>query len=99
MIHKKIHLTLLILLLSLGTVLAQDASEIIRQAEDKLRGSSSFSELKMTVVRPDWSREVSMKSWAVGRDYSLILITGPARDKGVAFLKREREIWNWPTDH
>lgn len=95
MIHKKIHLTLLILLLSLGTVLAQDASEIIRQAEDKLRGSSSFSELKMTVVRPDWSREVSMKSWAVGRDYSLILITGPARDKGVAFLKREREIWNW----
>lgn len=95
MTNRKIHLTLLMLFLSLGTLLAQDASEIIRRAEDKLRGASSFSEMKMTVVRPDWSREVTMKSWAVGRDLSLILITGPARDKGVAFLKRNREIWNW----
>ncbi|MEL6659207.1 MAG: outer membrane lipoprotein-sorting protein [Bacteroidota bacterium] len=85
----------LILLLTCGIILAQDAKEIIQRAEDKLRGASSYSEMKMTVVRPDWSREVTMKSWAVGRDLSLILITGPARDKGVAFLKREREIWNW----
>lgn len=95
MINKKIHLALFALFISLGGLLAQDASQIIRRAEDKLRGASSFSEMKMTVVRPDWSREVTMKSWAVGRDYSLILITGPARDKGVAFLKRNREIWNW----
>ena len=74
---------------------AQDATEIIRQAEDKLRGSSSYSEMKMTIVRPDWSREVRMKSWNVGSALSLTLITGPARDKGTAFLKREREIWNW----
>ena len=59
----------LTLLLSCGILLAQDAKEIIERAEDKLRGASSFSELKMTVVRPDWSREVTMKSWAVGRDY------------------------------
>ncbi|MEL6970340.1 MAG: outer membrane lipoprotein-sorting protein [Bacteroidota bacterium] len=85
----------LTLLLTCGIILAQDAKEIIQRAEDKLRGASSYSEMKMTVVRPDWSREVTMKSWAVGRDLSLILITGPARDKGVAFLKREREIWNW----
>ena len=36
-----------------------------------------------------------MKGWALGRDYSLILITGPARDKGTAFLKRNNEMWNW----
>ena len=29
------------------------------------------------------------------RDFSLILITGPARDKGTAFLKRDKEMWNW----
>ncbi|MEO0874716.1 MAG: outer membrane lipoprotein-sorting protein [Bacteroidota bacterium] len=91
---KKLSL-FLTLLLTCGIILAQDAKEIIQRAEDKLRGASSYSEMKMTVVRPDWSREVTMKSWAVGRDLSLILITGPARDKGVAFLKREREIWNW----
>ena len=51
--------------------------------------------LKMTVIRPTWKREVVMKAWALGLDYSLILITSPARDKGSAFLKRDKEIWNW----
>jgi len=36
-----------------------------------------------------------MKGWSLGREYSLILITGPARDKGQAFLKRRNEMWNW----
>jgi outer membrane lipoprotein-sorting protein len=80
---------------AIGLLTAQDATEIIRQAENKLRGASSYSEMKMTIVRPEWSREVSMKSWNVGTELSLTLITGPARDKGMAFLKREREIWNW----
>ncbi|MDZ7807824.1 MAG: outer membrane lipoprotein-sorting protein [Gracilimonas sp.] len=51
--------------------------------------------ITMTIVRPDWSREVSMKSWSRGTEYSLILITYPARDRGTAFLKRGNEIWNW----
>ncbi|KKM24199.1 hypothetical protein LCGC14_1607460, partial [marine sediment metagenome] len=34
-------------------------------------------------------------SWTKGDDYALILITAPARDKGIAFLKREKEMWNW----
>jgi outer membrane lipoprotein-sorting protein len=92
---KNIIAFIVISITTLGFVTAQDATEIIRKAENKLRGSSSFSEMKMTVVRPDWSREVSMKSWSLGTELSLILITGPARDKGMAFLKREREIWNW----
>ncbi len=60
-----------------------------------MQGNSSRSEMVMKIVRPDWSREVTMKGWALGREYSLILITAPARDKGTAFLKREKEIWNW----
>lgn len=91
----KILSALALLLFMNSTIMAQDAAEIIRTAENKLRGASSYSELKMTVVRPDWSREVRLKSWSVGTEKSLILITGPARDKGVAFLKRDQEIWNW----
>ena len=60
-----------------------------------MRGNSNFSELKMTIIRPDWSREMTMKSWAQGENYALIQITGPARDKGTTFLKRENELWNW----
>ncbi|MBU0509153.1 outer membrane lipoprotein-sorting protein [bacterium] len=60
-----------------------------------MRGTTAYSEMTMTVVRPDWSREVTMKSWSKGYDYSLILITAPARDQGSTFLKRKNEVWNW----
>ncbi len=71
------------------------ALEIVRKADEKVRGKTSMAEMKMTIVRPTWSREVTMKSWGKGEQMALILITGPARDKGMAFLKRDNEIWNW----
>ncbi len=74
---------------------AQDATEIVKKVDQKMRGNSSTSDMTMKIVRPDWSREVSMKGWSLGTDYSLILVTAPARDKGTAFLKRDHEIWNW----
>jgi outer membrane lipoprotein-sorting protein len=75
---------------------AQDAKEIIRESEKRFRGITSLeAEVTMTIVRPKWTREMSMKSWSKGSDYALILITGPERDKGTANLKRGREVWNW----
>lgn len=74
---------------------AQDASEIIKKVDQKMRGNSSSTNMTMKIVRPDWSREISMKGWSLGTDFSLILITAPARDQGTGFLKRDRELWNW----
>lgn len=74
---------------------AQKATDIIQKSEDKLRGLSSYAELSMKIIRPDWTREIKMKSWSKGTKYSLILMTYPARDKGAAFLKRGNEMWNW----
>lgn len=74
---------------------AQNAYEIVKKAEDKARGEQAYGEMKMTIVRPTWSREITMKTWTKGEDYSLVVITSPARDKGTAFLKRKKEIWNW----
>lgn len=77
------------------TVEAQDATEIIEMADKKMQGNSSTADMIMKIVRPDWSREIRMKAWSLGKEHSIILITSPARDKGAAFLKREKEIWNW----
>lgn len=74
---------------------AQNATDIIRQMDEKMRGESLEAEISMTIVRPGWERTISMKSWSRGTEYSLILITAPARDEGTAFLKRGNEIWNW----
>jgi outer membrane lipoprotein-sorting protein len=74
---------------------AQDVSEIIRKADEKFRGESSRGQTTMIIERPSWSREISMKSWSLGNEYSMIYITAPAKEKGQVFLKRENEMWNW----
>ena len=94
---KQITFSFLWLILSCFQLNAQDIApqEIIKKSEEKLRGKYSQGEIKMTIVRPDWTRDIQMKSWSTGDDYSLILVTAPARDKGTAFLKRDKEMWNW----
>ena len=74
---------------------AQDAYQIIKQADEHLRGASQKAEMSIEVQRPKWSRTMEIKAWSLGNDYSFILINAPARDKGTVFLKREKEIWNW----
>ena len=71
------------------------AKEIISKADKKRRGETNFSQMRISIVRPNWSRHMDVKAWSLGTDYSLILITNPARDKGTTFLKRDKEIWNW----
>ena len=71
------------------------AKEIVKKADDKSRGLTSQGEMTMTIIRPTWTRSITMKSWAKGSAYSLILITSPAKDKGQVFLKIKTDMWNW----
>jgi outer membrane lipoprotein-sorting protein len=82
------------LLISL-TASSQDAREIVKKADEKMRGNSSVVELTITTVRSTWSRSMDIKAWMKGADYSMILVQSPARDKGIVFLKRKKEVWNW----
>ena len=85
-----------LILASALAVQAQDAREIIKKADEKMQGEeTSQSTMTMTIVRPTWQREVTFKSWTKGRDYSLALVTAPAKEAGQTFLKRETEMWNW----
>ena len=72
-----------------------DIKEIVRKSDEKFRGTSSTGSFSMTIQRPTWSRTISMKSWALGTEYSLIYVTAPAKEKGQVFLKRGNEMWNW----
>jgi outer membrane lipoprotein-sorting protein len=94
---KILKLCLLALMCSFTAINAQnpDATEIIRKVDENSRGKSLYSEIRMTIVRPTWSREIGIKSWSKGNNYSLAVITSPAKEKGQAFLKREKDLWNW----
>ncbi|HGS4541123.1 outer membrane lipoprotein-sorting protein [Vibrio parahaemolyticus] len=74
---------------------AESAFDIVQKSDQAMRGKSSYSEASMEIVRPDWTRSMTMKSWTKGTELSLVLVTAPAKDKGSASLKRHREMWNW----
>ena len=92
---KRLFIALLLILPTGNFSWAQDLMEIVREADEKLRGSSSKGIYKMTIQRPGWSRSITMKSWTLGTEYSLIYISSPAKEKGQVFLKRQNEMWNW----
>lgn len=90
-----IFLSILILVFLNTQLYGQNAADIIEGMEERMRGDSNYAEMTMTIERPRFTRDVSMRSWAIGNDFSLIVITAPARDQGTAFLKRHNEIWNY----
>lgn len=74
---------------------AQNAKEIVKLADQKMRGSTMQAEISIKTIRPTWSREMQCKIWMKGNQLSMIMITSPAKDKGIVFLKKKKEVWNW----
>jgi len=75
--------------------MAQNATEIVKKADEKMQGLSNYTVITIKIIRPTWEREMKMRAWSKGNEYSLIIIDEPAKDKGTVFLKRQKEIWNW----
>ena len=93
-------LWLMILLFSLSLAWVQaaetfDLRRLVRTVEEQYQGKSSLAEVEMTVKTGHWERHLRMRSWSLGRERFLVRILSPAKEKGVATLKVEREVWNY----
>lgn len=91
---KKSLLSLFFITITLLTF-SQNASDIVKKAYETNDGKSQYAEMTMQIVRPRWQREMTMKFCNLGTDYSMVLITGPVKDKGQTFLKYENKMWMW----
>ena len=72
-----------------------EADTIIRAAMDHWRGATSYSEMTMTIHRPDWERSMSMRSWTQGDKISLVRVTQPKQDAGNGTLLKDRNMWTF----
>ncbi|NOQ88199.1 MAG: outer membrane lipoprotein-sorting protein, partial [Gammaproteobacteria bacterium] len=72
-----------------------DPKELIQQAMDHWRGLSSYSEMTMTIHRPDWERSMSMRSWTKGDKTSLVRVTKPKKDAGNGTLTKDNNMWTF----
>lgn len=71
------------------------AKEILDRVDKMWRGESSFGEVTMEIITAHWQRSLTMDVWSLGKEYSLIKITLPIKEKGVATLKVEKSMWNY----
>lgn len=74
---------------------ALDLPALIRDVEQQYHGTSSHALTTMQVRTEHWERTLEMEAWSLGRDYFLVRILEPAKERGVATLKRDREVWNY----
>lgn len=72
-----------------------DPTAIVQAAIDHWRGLSSYSEMTMTIHRPDWERSMSMRAWTRGDDYSLVRVTAPVKDAGSGTLLIDKDMWTY----
>lgn len=71
------------------------AKEIAKKMDDNAHGGKIKSSIKMTIIRPSWTRSMELKSQTDEEAYSLIQIISPAREKGISYLKREKDMWRF----
>ena len=73
----------------------QSAEQLIDQMEALYRQESSTFTLSMAIKTPDYQRQLTLVGASQGQDYSYFRILAPKKDRGVATLKREDEMWNY----
>ena len=77
------------------TLNAQTAEEIIKKAEDLIKGNSAHGTIEMHIVTPDYERTMKMESWWVGNEKALIEILSPRKEEGNKTLKIGNEMWSY----
>ena len=101
MLRRKVVSSLLTGILLLAALLVPlpawpvELAELIRDVEQQYHGTSSHALTTMQVRTTYWERTLEMEAWSLGRDYFLVRILEPAKERGVATLKRDREVWNY----
>jgi outer membrane lipoprotein-sorting protein len=72
-----------------------DPRDLIQQAMNHWRGISSYSEMTMTIHRPDWQRSMSMRTWTKGDKTTLVRVTEPKKDAGNGTLTKDNNMWTF----
>ena len=68
---------------------------ILAAAEKATVQLSAYSCIKMVAQRPRYTREMELRSWNNGNEYSLVQITAPERDAGMVYMKAEKSLMTY----
>ena len=74
---------------------AMKVDELIHHIDDLWRGETSQATMSMAVKTQRYERSMTLESWSSGKKASLVVIREPVKDRGVATLKVDDNIWNY----
>lgn len=72
-----------------------EAVALVKKIDELYRSKSSQAAMSMEIVTPNWQRTLAMEAWTRGMDDTFIRVLSPKKDRGVATLKLDREMWNY----
>ena len=81
-------LALLFILFQSPNAQAVDARSLVEDSFNYMRGKSSVATVVMTVHRPDWERNMTIKAWTRGRKDSLFYIDSPPQGSRQRHLEK-----------
>lgn len=80
------------------SVMANDdpkAREIVNKIDELYRSGSSYTLFEMEIITPHWERKLKIRSWSFGKERTFMRILEPKKERGMATLKIDKEMWNY----
>ncbi len=71
------------------------AKKIVRKIDELYRSDSSYAMIEMEIVTPHWKRTLKINSWSMGKKHTFIRILEPKKERGMATLRIDKEMWNF----
>ena len=72
-----------------------DPEKILNGVDDLYRSNSSHGIITLSVTTINWKRTLTLEQWSKGEDNSLIKVLKPKKEKGLATLRVDKNVWNY----
>jgi hypothetical protein len=71
------------------------ARALLERVDDMYRGAQSHGVMEMEVKTRHWTRSMTIEAWSKGKEYSLVRILEPKKDRGTATLKDKHDLFTY----
>jgi hypothetical protein len=92
---RQIFLPVLLFLSLQNLYFSSEASQIVERLESLMRGQTSIATYQMHVKSKRFDRRLELEAWSSGQKKSFVRIKAPVREKGITFLKIDRDLWQY----
>ena len=72
-----------------------DSKIILDNVDDLYRSNASHGIITLSVITVNWQRTLMLEQWSKDEDKSLIKVLKPKKEKGLATLRVDKNVWNY----